>query len=122
LLPYEKRFAEADFVLFFTGWSRFWGSKAYYCNYPLPDADAAGYLTRFNLKGAGTDTISFDPPDSRDYAVHKILLSSGISLIENLTNLDALPGNGFLFCCFPLKIKDGDGSPVRAVGIVMSDE
>jgi kynurenine formamidase len=43
-------------------------------------------------------------------------------LIENLVRLEDLPAEGFLFCCFPLKIAGGDGSPVRAVGIVMSNE
>jgi kynurenine formamidase len=70
------------------------------------------------LKGTGVDAPSFDPVDSVKLSVHKALLSKGIVLIENLTNLDALPDKGFIFCCFPLKIKGGDGSPVRAVGIV----
>jgi arylformamidase len=36
-------------------------------------------------------------------------------IIENLTNLDSLPDSKFEFFCFPLKIENGDGSPVRAV-------
>ena len=122
LLPYENKLEKAEFVLFHTGWSRFWGVSDYYRGFPVPDSEAARYLTGFGLKGIGTDTMSFDPVESHGYAVHKVLLSSGITLIENLTNLGALPEDEFLFCCFPLKIRDGDGSPVRAVGIVMSDE
>lgn len=122
LLLYKERLEKAEFVLFHTGWSRYWGGNDYYRDFPVPDADTARYLCQFRLKGIGTDTISFDPVESHDYTVHKILLSSGISLIENLTNLEALPEDGFLFCCFPLKIKEGDGSPVRAVGIVTGDE
>jgi kynurenine formamidase len=35
-------------------------------------------------------------------------------IIENLTNLKKLPSGVFEFFCTPLKIKDADGSPVRA--------
>ena len=35
--------------------------------------------------------------------------------IENLKNLDQCGSDLFWFSCFPLKLKDCDGSPVRAV-------
>jgi kynurenine formamidase len=54
--------------------------------------------------------------------VHHILLSHGLILIENLVNLESLPKQEFTFSCLPLKIKNGDGSPVRAVGIVTRDK
>jgi kynurenine formamidase len=70
----------------------------------------------------GIDGPSFDVVESHDYPVHKLFMSHGILLIENLTNLELLLNRDFLFSCYPLKIKEGDGSPVRAVGVVMSDE
>ncbi len=118
LTPYERHLGETDFVLFHTGWSRYWGTEDYFRGFPVPDPEAARYLSGFQLKGIGTDAISFDPPESHDFPVHKLLLSHGIVLIENLTQLEDLQDTEFMFCCFPLKIKDGDGSPVRAVGIV----
>jgi kynurenine formamidase len=39
-------------------------------------------------------------------------------IVENLTNLAAVPDRPFTFIGFPLKIKDADGSPVRAVAMV----
>jgi kynurenine formamidase len=122
LRQYEEKLKHADFVLLHTGWSRHWGSEGYYHGFPVPDEAAARYLSGFNLKGVGADTLSFDPTGSKDFHVHNMLLSAGIALIENLTGLERLPEHHFLFCCFPLKIKDGDGSPVRAVGLVMSEE
>ena len=38
-------------------------------------------------------------------------------VVELLTNLDTLPDEIFLIC-LPLKIREGDGSPVRAVALV----
>jgi arylformamidase len=122
LLAFAGRLEKTDFVLFHTGWSRFWGADEYFRNYPTPDAEAAQFLTGFPLKGIGIDAISFDPADSTEFPVHRMLLSRGFLLIENLTCLDNLPDSEFLFSCLPLKIKHGDGSPVRAVGIVGSKE
>ena len=118
LQPYESVIRQSEFVIFKTGWSRFWSDPQYFSDFPVLDDKAAAYLACFSLKGTGVDAPGFDPVDSVKLSVHKALLSKGIVLIENLTNLDALPDKGFIFCCFPLKIKGGDGSPVRAVGIV----
>ncbi|MDJ1505633.1 cyclase family protein [Xanthocytophaga agilis] len=47
------------------------------------------------------------------------LLRQEIITYTDLVNLDLLPvDTSFLFYGFPLKIKDGDGSPVRAVAIL----
>lgn len=114
----EALLRHTDFVLFNTGWSKYWGTSDYFRNFPTPDAEAARYLEQFGLRGAGIDAISFDPAGSQDLPVHRILLSQGIVLIENLVHVDSLPESGFTFYCFPLKIKEGDGSPVRAVAVV----
>lgn len=49
------------------------------------------------------------------------LLEKRIVTYTNLVNLELLPVNKeFIFCGLPLKIKDGDGSPVRAAAILDS--
>jgi len=51
--------------------------------------------------------------------IEKELLEAGIISYENLVNTEKLPsGKQFMFYGFPLKIKDGDGAPVRAVAII----
>jgi len=80
--------------------------------------EAAEYLVSCNLKGIGLDCISVDGVASEMLPIHHILLGAGLVIVENLTNLSALPGDGFNFCCFPLAIEDADGSPVRALGLV----
>jgi arylformamidase len=115
----ELQIRSSEFVLLHTGWSRYWGSPEYFRKYPVLSEEAAAYLSAFPLKGVGSDTISFDPVDSDTLPVHHRLMSRHIILIENLNNLNQLPPGGFIFSCFPLRIREGDGSPVRAVGIVM---
>ena len=52
-------------------------------------------------------------------SLERALLRNKIVTFTNLINLDLLPADQeFMFYGFPLKIKDGDGSPVRAVAVV----
>jgi kynurenine formamidase len=48
--------------------------------------------------------------------VHHVCRDLGFTHMEGLCNLDKLVGKGrFRFIGFPLKIKGGTGSPIRAV-------
>lgn len=51
--------------------------------------------------------------------LERALLKAEIITYTGLVNLDLIPlGQDFIFYGFPLKIKDGDGSPVRAVALL----
>jgi len=115
--PYEEAIRDVDFILIYTGWSKYWGRNKYFANYPVLTFDAADWLSEFSLKGIGLDTISADTIDTVEYEVHKSFLGNNTVIIENLTNFNLLPSNQFIFSCFPMSFKDADGSPVRAVGI-----
>ena len=117
LEPYRSHIEESEFILLHTGWSRFWGADKYFFGYPVLSSEAATWLSTFGLKGVGFDMISADEVESADFTIHKIFLKRDIVIIENLNNLNLLPESVFLFSCFPLKIEDADGSPVRAVAI-----
>lgn len=118
LFPLVDSLATIDFLLFHTGWSRFWGEAAYGRGYPVLDSGAADLLSSLTLKGIGIDAPSFDLPESRDYPVHLRLLSAGVLLIENMTDLHLLPPSGFLLSVFPLRITGAEACPVRAVAIL----
>ena len=79
--------------------------------------EAAEYLAAFPLKGVGIDAISIDPMDTVDYPRHKILLGAGFVNTENLCNLASLVGKTFPYATLPLRFKNADGSPVRAVAM-----
>ncbi|HET7099287.1 MAG TPA: cyclase family protein [Patescibacteria group bacterium] len=51
-----------------------------------------------------------------DVDIEKFLLEKGIISFERLANTDKLPSE-FVFYGVPLKIKDGDGSPIRAFAV-----
>ncbi len=111
-------FGEIDFLLLRTGIDKNWGTDDYFSTYPVLTQEAARFVAGKGLKGVGIDAISIDEIDSTSFDIHKILLSQGMIIIENLTNLRQVCGEIFTLSVFPLKIKDADGSPVRAIGII----
>lgn len=118
LEPFRPLLQQVEFCLLHSGWSRYWGEERYFSAYPVLSPAAAIWFCQFGLKGIGFDAISADPVESAALPIHKILLASGMVLIENLCNLQQLPLKDWLFSCLPLKLLDADGSPVRAVALL----
>lgn len=115
---YEKDIQDSDFVLYKTGWSKYWGTDDYLRGFPVLSEKAAKWLTTFQLKGIGVDAISVDPVESTTFDVHHILFQSDMIIVENLVFPENLRNRSGHFHCFPLKFGEADGSPVRAVIMV----
>ncbi|MEN8209720.1 MAG: cyclase family protein [Candidatus Fermentibacteria bacterium] len=79
--------------------------------YSYLSANAAELAVEKGVRIVGIDSFSVDPPDSTP--VHEILLGTSIPILENLL-LDDVPPGDYLLLCFPLKVMNGDGAPVRA--------
>ncbi|MCC7211369.1 MAG: cyclase family protein [Candidatus Brocadia sp.] len=110
---------DLDFLVFNTGWSKYWGDNRYFADFPVLNRESAEWLLQFNLKGIGIDAISIDPVEDKNFSVHRVLFERDIIIIENMTNLDEVGGESFILSCLPLKFKDADGSPVRAVAMII---
>lgn len=85
--------------------------------------EAAEYLAAIPVKAFGTDALSADVWGLRglpyEESVHHVFLGHRIPIIEQLTNLEALIAiRQSVFVGLPLKVKDGDGSPIRAAAFV----
>ncbi len=107
---------KADFLLFNLGWDKRWGTDAYFGDYPCIDDEVLDFIINGNYKGIGFDVIGLDPISDVNLPRHKRLFEdTNIINIENLKNLDLCGIDLFYFSCFPLKIEDCDGSPIRAV-------
>lgn len=106
----------ADFLLFNLGWDKRWGDESYFGNYPCLDDKVMDYILNGSFKGIGFDVIGLDPIADVNLTRHKKLFAEKeIVNIENLCNLELCGPGLFWFSCFPLKIADCDGSPIRAV-------
>jgi kynurenine formamidase len=106
----------ADYALFYTGWEKKWGTESYYEDtFPVPDEDAAHYLVSCGLKGIGVDNFGPDRLSSTDFPIHKILLTGGLTIVENLCLKKLLGRDDIMFFALPLKYQNADGAPVRAI-------
>lgn len=80
--------------------------------------EAARWLGEQNIAAFGVETMSPGVPKKGNKTIHHICGELHFTHYENLINLHLLIGRGrFRFIGFPLKIKGGTGSPVRAVAI-----
>lgn len=110
---------KADFLLFNTGWDRYWGNKKYFGNYPFINNEVVEYIVGQNKKGIGLDTMGVDPISDGNLTIHKkILVNNNLVIIENLMNLDKIGKELFTLAALPLKYIDADGSPIRAIAIL----
>ncbi len=122
---WEKRHGAleaGDIVLFDFGWAAHWAlrpnNQHYIQDWPGVSMDAAEYVLSKRVAAIGVDTLSPDPPQALSTRpIHPVVLEKQVLIIENLCNLDQLP-DFFLFLAFPLKIREGSGSPIRAVALV----
>ncbi|ELZ36129.1 cyclase family protein [Halorubrum saccharovorum DSM 1137] len=115
-----------DLLVLRTGWASHWGADRYR-DHPYLTAAAARRCRALGV-GVGLDAFGPDPtpPGSAEDTgpprggepggtpAHDALLRDSLPIVENLCGLDGLPER-FRLYAFPLRLRDGDGSPVRAV-------
>lgn len=106
----------AEFLLFNLGWDKRWGTDNYFGDYPCLNDEVMDYILAGHYKGIGFDVIGLDSIADENLTRHKRLFKEcEIVNIENLKNLDLCGNDLFWFSCFPMKLENCDGSPVRAV-------
>ena len=93
--------------------SRLWGNPVFSADFTCLTPDGAHYLVETGVKLVGIDYLSIERLDGKG-EVHRILLDNGVIILEGL-NLTGVPGGNYELICLPLKIRGGDGAPVRAI-------
>lgn len=83
-------------------------------SWPLLAAEVPAWLGQRGVKLVGMDVPSVDHLASKDLPIHHALDAAGIVILENL-DLRAIAPGVYELIALPLKIRGGDGSPVRAV-------
>ena len=77
-------------------------------------ADIGPLLKERGVRLIGVDTPSVDPENSKTMDAHHALNDNGVMILENIV-LSAVEPGDYELIALPLPLKDGDGSPVRAV-------
>src|SRR4051794_40624853 len=105
-------------VLVRTGWDAHWRTDQYFEGHPFLTKDAAEYLLEAGVALVGIDSLNIDDTADLSRPVHSILLAGEVPIVEHLSGLRGLPGEGFRFFAVPVKVKGMGTFPVRAFGIV----
>jgi len=111
---------EGDLLFVRTGWGERFrsGDERDYRRYPWLAAEIADWLLERGVKLLATDTISPDRPRAMrpdgwdEYPIHRTLLPEGVLIAEHLY-LEAVAGRRLDVFGFPLKLRGGDGAPIR---------
>lgn len=78
---------------------------------------ATDMLAEMGVVAIGVDTLSLDPGNSADFAVHSSWLPAGRYGIENLASLDQLPPSGATVMVGAPKHRNGTGGPARILAL-----
>lgn len=75
---------------------------------------AAEWLVSRGTQLLGIDSLSVGAEGSDGLRVHRALLGSGITIVENLA-LNAFSAGWYDMCCLPLRIPNCDGAPAHVL-------
>ena len=71
-------------------------------------------LARNGVRLVGIDTPSVDPEASKDLPAHQAIYRHNMAILEGLV-LKGVPAGLYRLVALPLKLENGDASPVRAI-------
>jgi len=108
---------DGDIVLFYSNNARNYGTDAYWTGWSYPDADASRALIDRGISAVGFDGPSADPVDSTTFDLHRVWLSAGRMILENVNNLDQLPARAPLVVA-PMKVARANGAPTRIFALL----
>ena len=114
---------KAEYLVFMTGWDKRWGDESYFGDYPVVTDEVADFAIETGKKGLAFDVIGLDPISDLNLTLHKkVFAASDMVIIENLCDLDkveeAAMGKEFTLIATPIKYKNADGAPIRALAMI----
>ena len=110
---------KGDTVLLYSGhYGRTFPTPAYLTDYSGLGRESAEYLYGAGAINIGQDAPSHDSSQTTSYPAHQVCRIMQRLNIENLGDLGPVAGKRFRFIGLPLKIRNGSGSPIRAVAVL----
>ncbi len=109
-------------LLLYTGhYDRSYPGIDYLMSYPGLNRGAMLWIADKGIVNVGVDSPSIDSSGEmkeKNYPAHTVARERKILNMENLAHLDEVAGREFIFIGFPLLIRGGSGSPIRAVALL----
>lgn len=106
-------------LLIKTGNARLWRDPEFSPDFASLSQDGAEFLVEKGVRLVGIEYLSIEKYNGSG-EVHRLLLEHGVIVIEGLNMEEAHPGR-YDLVCLPLRLKDGDGAPARAVLIARGE-
>jgi arylformamidase len=91
-----------------------WWEKGFQKRFVHISAGAARHMVERGIQTIGVDYLSVGGYERDGVETHQILLGAQVWIIEGLDLTQTLAGN-YDLVCLPVKVKDSDGAPARAV-------
>lgn len=105
-----------DIVL---GWfdygDRHFPTKKFIDECPGYTFDGVEYLAQKGVVNVGTDCVGIDNLLDNEFSAHMACKKYGLVNTENIGNLGEVVNQRFMFFGLPLNIREGTGSPIRAI-------
>ncbi len=108
-----------DRLLLRTDWHKRYGTPAYRHELPRISDELANWLVEKQVGLVGVEPPSVADVNDKDEVtrIHHILFRGDVLIVEGLCHLDQITQEIVQFIALPMKITNGDGSPVRAIAI-----
>ncbi len=107
-------------VVLFTGMQEVVDKPEFIENWIGLTAEAAEFMASSEVKVMASDSCNIDCVAGKDidFPAHHTFLKHEIPNVENLCNLDKLPGSGFYLIVAPMKLDKSSGAPARVIALV----
>ena len=99
-------------VLFKT--NSFTDPNLWHDNFNSLSPELVDFLGQKGVKLVGIDTPSVDPSTDKDLLSHKAIYKADMAVLEGIL-LEKVDAGEYILMALPLKLKDADASPVRAI-------
>lgn len=102
-----------------TGWSKKESYRTFRDELPRISKELAHWIVE-----KGINILGVEPPSVADVnnleevtEIHHILMKGDVIIVEGLVNLDQIQSEMVYLIALPLKLENGDGSPIRAIAL-----
>ena len=94
--------------------ARWVAEDRFFPDYVALSPEGAREALKRGVRLVGIDALSIENDATGTYPVHHALLGAGAVILEGLRLAEVPPGP-YRLACLPLRLRDGDGGPARAV-------
>lgn len=115
----EDKIEPGDSMIIRTGWSKTESYEKFRDELPRISPELAKWIVakKINMLGVEPPSVADVNNLAEVTHVHEILLGGDVIIVEGLVNVEKIRADFVWLIALPLKIEDGDGSPIRAIAL-----